>query len=200
MLCLKEMSACVRYCTHCPLQKAFLLELFQSGYQGCQLKVELPRIFCNWGSHDNFEVMASVGKEDLHCDRSFHHSCGVICSVRTPMSPVLTDRQWSHWHDVRSSWTCVSSSTQMQLSGPLGASGSHKLSLNLSSLNQLEIPSGFHNSQSWPMPWKYYHAKATFFDHSCPFFTVGLVKCSASKSVVNVKLNMHRTYLSLCMA
>lgn len=55
------------------IAKAFLLELFQPSYQGCQIKVALPRIFCTWGSHGHFEVMTSVGKEGLHCDGNFRH-------------------------------------------------------------------------------------------------------------------------------
>lgn len=72
------MSACVRSSTHCPLQKHFYGSF--STCQGCQLKVALARIFCIGdvhgrlgGSHSCFEVMASAGKEALHCDGSFHH-------------------------------------------------------------------------------------------------------------------------------
>lgn len=125
------------------IAKTFLVELFQSS--GILTESKTSWNILHWGhSRKTWRQSWPFWGDGLSRERgsspwwnlpSPSDSCGIICSVQAPVSPVLTDGQGSQWYDVPSSWRSVLSRAQIQLFASL--TGVHKLSLILSSLNQL---------------------------------------------------------------
>lgn len=117
------------------IAKTFLVELFQSS--GLSTESSTARNILHWGhSWKTRRQSWPFWGDDFSRERgsslwwnlpSPSDSCGVICSVQAPVSPVLTDGQGSQWYDVPSSRRSVLSRAQTQLSASLP--GVHKLSL-----------------------------------------------------------------------